>query len=292
MQTPNLPPAISAALCNLLHAIMTHQPIAAADNPSTGADGDAQSYADGAKDPVSDDTSPRADAIAAFKQSPVGKAPDGPELPYSLTAKVLAAGHDVEAMIEEGWTLEDLAAEGWITIKAPIKTVEELHAGLPHLLDSNGINWDERIHASTRTQNTDGSWKKRKGVEPGEYVRIAEELRVANLEPFTPLAASKPAAPPPAAKAKVPPPPPAAKASAPPAGEPSRHPESLGNTVKDFAAFCQYMIAKELPQIPKAAQDDVYAQFGVKGIGDMNTEQNRELLDLVYQAMRAIRPAA
>lgn len=31
--------------------------------------------------------------------------------------------------------------------------------------DSAGVAWDERIHASTKTKNADGKWKKRKGVD-------------------------------------------------------------------------------------------------------------------------------
>lgn len=44
-------------------------------------------------------------------------------------------------------------------------------------LDSNGLPWDERIHAGTKSQNQDGSWKKRKGVDDATVDAVTAELR-------------------------------------------------------------------------------------------------------------------
>lgn len=72
-------------------------------------------------------------------------------------------------------------------------------------LDSKGMPWDERIHASTKTQNADGSWKKRRGVNDLIVKEVEAELLAANTDtdtgevvpsvPSTPVAPTTPAAP-------------------------------------------------------------------------------------------------
>lgn len=72
-------------------------------------------------------------------------------------------------------------------------------------LDSKGMPWDERIHASTKTQNADGSWKKRRGVNDLIVKEVEAELLAANTDtdtgevaptvPVTPAPPSTPAAP-------------------------------------------------------------------------------------------------
>lgn len=43
--------------------------------------------------------------------------------------------------------------------------------------DASGLPWDERIHASTKTKNADGKWKKRKGVQQPTVEQVEAELR-------------------------------------------------------------------------------------------------------------------
>jgi hypothetical protein len=43
--------------------------------------------------------------------------------------------------------------------------------------DKNGLPWDERIHSGNKTQNQDGSWKKRKGVDDAIVDAVTAELR-------------------------------------------------------------------------------------------------------------------
>lgn len=44
-------------------------------------------------------------------------------------------------------------------------------------LDSNGIPWDARIHASTKTKTVKGEWKRRKGVDDTTFSGIVAELK-------------------------------------------------------------------------------------------------------------------
>lgn len=43
-------------------------------------------------------------------------------------------------------------------------------------LDTDGMPWDARIHASTRAVNADGRWKKRRGVDDVEVTRVEMEI--------------------------------------------------------------------------------------------------------------------
>ena len=44
-------------------------------------------------------------------------------------------------------------------------------------MDKNGLPWDARIHAGTRTKNKDNTWKLKRGVEPEEVERVTAEYR-------------------------------------------------------------------------------------------------------------------
>lgn len=91
-------------------------------------------------------------------------------------------------------------------------------------LDTEGLPWDARIHAATKTKVANGSWKKKKGTDPALVATVIAELRaVMGLPvPAGPLAATPypfpvppvvPAAPvpvPPVAAVPVAPQPPAA----------------------------------------------------------------------------------
>lgn len=44
-------------------------------------------------------------------------------------------------------------------------------------LDSNGFPWDERIHASTRSKNKDGTWKYRRGISDEVKKEVETELK-------------------------------------------------------------------------------------------------------------------
>jgi hypothetical protein len=297
MQIPKLPDGIGAALCNLIHAIMSHQPaaiaIAADDNPATGAS-EVISQARAVD---------KSNVVAAFaKLPPKLETPPVPELV------------EQDALAESGFTQAELREAGYLvrvlppaipgaaaathqdqdtgSTSTPAATQDEQQNAGAHVkqaafLDEGGIPWDERIHSGGRTRTANGLWTKRKNLPTGEYDRITEELRVANLEPFTPLA--KPTAPPPpAAKGKpTPSPPPAAKAAAASPAMDGKYPLELEATNKGFAAFCQYTLDKTLPKPSAAQQAEIYEQFGLKGIGSLGSVDNHHLIDPVYQAWRS-----
>jgi len=60
-------------------------------------------------------------------------------------------------------------------------------------LDSKGLPWDERIHASTKTKVADGTWKAKRGInDPALVARVEAELRARVAAP-APAAEQAPA---------------------------------------------------------------------------------------------------
>lgn len=71
-------------------------------------------------------------------------------------------------------------------IPAPAGTLE---------LDSKGLPWDGRIHASTKARNKDNSWKMKRGVEDALIAQVESELRRVMAIPspqHAPIAAQPP----------------------------------------------------------------------------------------------------
>lgn len=50
-------------------------------------------------------------------------------------------------------------------------------------LDVNGLPWDERIHASSKTRNADGSWRQRRNLSPVTLETVTAELRARAANP-------------------------------------------------------------------------------------------------------------
>lgn len=53
-------------------------------------------------------------------------------------------------------------------------------------LDKDGIPWDGRIHASTKTKTVEAVWKKKRGIEQAEVDRVVAELRTTMMAPAAP----------------------------------------------------------------------------------------------------------
>ncbi|OYW62723.1 MAG: hypothetical protein B7Z31_00185 [Rhodobacterales bacterium 12-65-15] len=62
-------------------------------------------------------------------------------------------------------------------------------------LDKDGIPWDGRIHASTKTKTVEAVWKKKRGVEQAEVDRVTAELRTTMMAPAASVVEAPPAPP-------------------------------------------------------------------------------------------------
>jgi hypothetical protein len=147
-------------------------------------------------------------------------------------------------------------------------------------LDSDGMPWDARIHASTRTKTAKNVWKKLRGVDDGTVAAVTAELRTLVSAPkvaaFTPLNAATPAAPPPppppqAATAAPPPPPQAITAAAPP-------PPTTSNTTApppppgvDFVAVARYVGEHK---ITAEKVGEICGKHGIQGLAQLTQHKH------------------
>lgn len=184
-------------------------------------------------------------------------------------------------------------------------------------LDKNGLPWDERIHASTKTKTVDGAWKMKRGVSPEKVAQVEAELRArvaAPLAPATPTATAgsplpsassvppmapgavdpaavfggAPAAPlaPPSGAPTLPPNPPVAPASA-------TSPTDSGSPVADPATFEQLMprvtAACTAGTLPPTALGAACTSVGLTGI--VQLQQAPQYVPLVWATLRQSYPA-
>lgn len=56
-------------------------------------------------------------------------------------------------------------------------------------LDSKGLPWDHRIHASSKALIADGTWRAKRGVDPAMVTSVEAELKAAQAAPAAPAPA-------------------------------------------------------------------------------------------------------
>jgi hypothetical protein len=61
------------------------------------------------------------------------------------------------------------------------KAPETVESSTTEEVDAEGLPWDKRIHASSKTQTTKGVWKKRKGVDKDLFNQVKAELLNGNV---------------------------------------------------------------------------------------------------------------
>ena len=108
-------------------------------------------------------------------------------------------------------------------------------------VDADGLPWDERIHAPSKGQNKDGTWRKKKKLEDAFVAGVEAELRAGTTAPAAPSAPAMPAAPTPPPMPQVDQQPAPAAPIAQPAPEPASAPAAEGI---DFHTFMQQLSAQ------------------------------------------------
>lgn len=164
-----------------------------ADNPATGAP--AATLPSGPSGPDYHD-GPTSDGFAAstpynnnaalsaaevFAQ-PAALVPGVGMLPAGDAAAVFAANGGAAAPLPPPAATAPPAVTGAPDASAP-KPSDAPGTGL----DSRGLPWDGRIHASSKVRNADGSWRAKRGLNDGALVaRVEAELRAAVAAPAAP----------------------------------------------------------------------------------------------------------
>ena len=126
-------------------------------------------------------------------------------------------------------------------------TVAEIPAPAAEELDSAGHPWNPELHASTKSKNADGTWKKRRGAAQVAEATAAWDAGIAQA----------------AATPPVPPVPPAA-----PTAEPIMP--------KIFALITSQIVT--INQAVEAAQAEGYADLGANGLGGAPREAQEAVL--------------
>jgi hypothetical protein len=95
---------------------------------------------------------------------------------YSMAAALMAAGESLKA------SADNVPADG-VATEFVDQGTGEISNTAPPALDSAGLPWDERIHASTKTIKADGTWTMRKGVAETTKIAVTTELRAKHPAP-------------------------------------------------------------------------------------------------------------
>ena len=207
--------------------------------------------------------------------------------PEEPEADPLPAGRSVAAdVVEALMAAEENRVAAQAAASTPAATPLSPPAGVD--LDSDGLPWDARIHASTKTKvQSDGKWKKIRKVDPALVKAVEAELRQVMAAPVPPPPAdgAEPDAPvttdPAAAFAAQPPadavPPPPGDAVPPPPGAdvpapPAEDPAPPATPPADLTAFANMMKTVAAKQTAKTLSAETLnqciASLGLTSIRD------------------------
>lgn len=226
------------------------------DNPATGSGPDAPPITNTPAEVFNSGADvANVFAAASAMPTPTPAAPAQAALTYRMLPK--AGDWTKDQLIDGGWTVEGLLAEGMMEIEPPKPMTPAAPPAPPAMpspttqtpaaatptpgaveRDSSGLPWDARIHSGGRTKKANGEWVARKGVQPGVVAQVTAELR--QTAPFV----QQPAAHAPLAQ-------PAAAAAQPPAPVPPA-PGGHGKTKEQVLAEAR--AEAELAHARKAAE--------------------------------------
>lgn len=131
-------------------------------------------------------------------------------------------------------------------------------------LDADGIPWDERIHSSSRKQNKDGTWARRRNTDDAVFAAVMAELK-AGAQPAEDDTAATAFAPPPPLPAPAPEAPVVPAPPTPPQAPAA--PTAAGGDVSFPAIMRTVTEMQRDGKIDKAGVDEVLGRMGVASIG-------------------------
>jgi hypothetical protein len=139
-------------------------------------------------------------------------------------------------------------------------------AGATVELDTDGLPWDGRIHASTKGKNADGRWKAKRGVEAALVAQVQAELRAVMGAPSVPNAPTTGAAPtPPIVTPPAPPAPPISPAGIAAPAPPTIPTAPIG---VDFPSLAK-MVGELIPagRLTNETLSAIVSKYGLPGFG-------------------------
>jgi hypothetical protein len=151
-------------------------------------------------------------------------------------------------------------------------------------LDSEGLPWDARIHASTKTfRLSDNTWKLARNIEPAKVEAVKAELRAAMSAPGPLASVAAPVPPAPVDQPVIPPAPtaPAAVIPTPPAPAPT------GTAPTTFPDFVSRVTAMQ--NADKIAFTEIVAVCQKHGLANLGLVGSRmDLMPTIFADLEAI----
>lgn len=161
----------------------------------------------------------------------------------------------------------------------PVATEEKAAPGRvvgPNERDTAGIPWDERIHASTKTTNKDGTWTRRRNTPDEVFDKVMAELKAANTamtlaaaEGLTaPAPTPEPPAAPSAAEAFTPPAVPVPPVPVPVPQPPAPPAPAANDTAAEPVEIMKAVNAK---RVPADKLQEIMTKAGLDGLAKVFT---------------------
>ena len=182
--------------------------------------------------------------------------PADAELIERLFAPAVPADAELSLDLAPPAPVAPVAAEAPATVPPPPFVLPEPPAAPPSV-DASGLPWDARIHSESKATVADGTWRKRRGVDPELVKQVEAELRGESPAATEPSASAPTVAdiPAPPAPAVVPPPPAAVPLAPAPAPEAAPAPETApARTLTDLSAAVAQGKLKMTDLIAKAQE--------------------------------------
>lgn len=127
-------------------------------------------------------TSELADIVAKLNNSSMGEV-----IGRTIQSSGGCVGQDGKVVVANQTPLPAPVQDALKANAAPVPQPEtqddEPTNDAPPATDKNGLPWDERIHAGTKALNSDGTWKKRRGVDDATVAAVTAELTGAAPQP-------------------------------------------------------------------------------------------------------------
>lgn len=173
----------------------------------------------------------------------------------------------------DGYPVE---ADGESDPAGRIAAAMETNAGRAPDRDTAGIPWDERIHASTKTTNKDGTWTRRRNTPDEVFDKVMAELKAANtamtLEAAAGLTAPTPEPPQPSAVEAFTPPPSVVIPPVPAVPVPPAPPAPVAVAPDDTAAEpVEIMKAVNAKRVPADKLQEIIGKAGLDGLAKVFT---------------------
>ena len=192
-----------------------------------------------------------ADPIPLTSGVIVPPVPSSVDVPASLIAPADATGTTLNPAVAFATSAPSLGPVAQTAVVPlppglpPVLPGNPVIAAVP-ILDSTGLQWDARIHASTKARTDDGAWRKKRNVAPELIKTVEAELRMVMALPAPGALSTAPQAPlPPVAQATT----------------ATSVPEVAGPSFPDLTVRVAQAIA--LQKVTQAQVSDLLKEYGI-----------------------------